>query len=102
MWGRGGDRDGFDLAKWLERKRENIHRLASRGHVPLWRELLRVLYLSACILVDGLVVGEVLARLADPWRWPAFFVALAVAVFLEWRLYRVLWPDGWDEPPAAS
>ncbi len=70
------------------RRRASRDRILAQEGESLFTTVGRVVYLSGCILFDGLVLTEIIVRLAGTvFAWSAFFVVLGCAIMIQRNLY---------------
>lgn len=74
------------LMRRARRRREIFLRRAEAS--SLRKEVVRNLYLAGCLLLDLLVIPEATLTVPLPWGWLVTGVALALALWLEYRIYR--------------
>ena len=71
-----------------ERRQDRMDRILAQEGESLVKTLGRVVYVSACILFDGLVLTEIIVRLdSTAFAWAAFGVTLGFAVMVQRNLY---------------
>lgn len=89
-----GTRDVLSRARARQASRHA--RIAAQEGEPLWRTLLRVLYLTACVVVDGVVLLELVRLVPGALGWGLYLLALVLAVPLQVKGYR-----RWFDPVAG-
>jgi len=71
-----------------ERRQDRMDRILSQEGESLAKTLGRVVYVSACVLFDGLVLTEIIVRLdRTAFAWLVFAVALGFAIVVQRNLY---------------
>ena len=78
--------------------RWKIKRLTRAADEPLTALTLRTLYLSACILLDGVFLPWIVMILEGGFSLLLFSVLLVPTVVVEWTVYRRMTPP--QEAPA--
>ena len=77
-----------------ERRQDRMDRILAQEGESLVKTLGRVVYVSACILFDGLVLTEIIVRLdSTAFAWAAFGVTLGFAVMVQRNLYDEWFAD---------
>jgi hypothetical protein len=77
-----------------ERRQDRMDRILSQEGESLAKTLGRVVYVSACILFDGLVLTEIIVRLdRTAFAWFVFAVVLGFAIVVQRNLYDEWFAD---------
>ena len=82
--------EAFDnvLLRVLERRRESIEKNMSR---PLSQEVLRCVFIASIMLFNTIILFQILLDVPEPFGFILFGVILAIALYVEIRIYNSIW-----------
>lgn len=82
--------EAFDnmLSRVSKRRRESIEKSMLR---PLHQEVLKCIFIIFIMLLDTFVLLQLLVDVVSPFNYIAFFIVLAVMLYVEIRIYGSIW-----------
>lgn len=76
-----------------ENRERRISSIIESADQPFYVEVLRILYLTICILFDGILLLEIPIELGRTvTSWVVFCIILYIAINLQARVYRIFFP----------
>jgi len=82
--------EAFDnmLSRVSKRRRESIEKSMLR---PLYQEILKCIFIIFIMLLDTFVLLQLLVDVVSPFNYIAFFIVLAVMLYVEIMIYGSIW-----------
>lgn len=82
--------EAFDnmLSRVSKRRRESIEKSMLR---PLYQEVLKCIFIIFIMLLDTFVLLQLIVDVVSPVNYIAFFIVLAVMLYVEIRIYGSIW-----------
>ena len=82
--------EAFDsmLLRVSKRRKESIEKSMLR---PLYQEVLKCIFIIFIMLFDTFVLLQLLVDVVSPFNYIAFFIVLAVMLYVEIRIYGSIW-----------